>query len=123
MKMNLAVAAALALLLAGCAAPARTASPGVASLGTGLLTSQALLGAAPSAISARLGAPDFRRSEPGAEIWQYGGRDCSLFIYFYGVSENAPNARYVDARKPEGGAADREACLASITPKRETPIS
>lgn len=122
MKLKLASAAALALVLAGCAAPARTGS-GIASLGSGPLTSQALVGATPGAISARLGEPHFRRSEPSAEIWQYGGRDCSLFIYFYDVKENTPNARYVDARKPEGGAADKEACLASIAPKRGVPIS
>src|SRR5690606_22928586 len=121
MKLKLVSLSALALTLAACAAPART-GPAIASLGSGPLTSQGLVGASPGAISARLGEPDFRRSEPSAEIWQYGGRDCSLFIYFFGVEEGAPNARYVDARKPEGGAADKEACLASVAPKRGTPI-
>ena len=81
------VIAMLALGLAACeTAPGKgiDARGGVmASLGKGPLTPAALVGAAPSAISARLGEPDFRRAEPHAEIWQYTGGDCSLFVYFY----------------------------------------
>ena len=109
---------ALPLLAAACAAPVPTGAR-VTSLGSGPLTSQALSGAAPSAISARIGAPDFRRTEPSAEIWQYGGENCSLFLYFYGEE----GARHIDARKLEGGATDKEACLASIIARRGAPVS
>lgn len=95
----------------------------MASLKPGPLTPDGLLGAAPSAISARLGAPDFRRAEPHAEIWQYAGGDCSLFVYFYETDGGALGSRYVDARKVEGGAASKDACLASVMAKRNTPIS
>ena len=115
---KIAFALALPLLAAACAAPAPTGAR-VTSLGPGPINSQALIGAAPSAISARLGAPDFRRTEPSAEIWQYGGENCSLFLYFYGDE----GARHIDARKLEGGAADKEACLASIAARRGGPIS
>ena len=111
-------ALALPLAAAACAQPS---SPGarVTSLGSGPLSAQALIGAAPSAISARLGAPDFRRTEPSAEIWQYGGQDCSLFLYFYGQE----GARHVDARRLQGGPADRDQCLASVMAKRNAPMS
>ena len=55
----------------------------MASIAPGALTPASLVGAAPSAISSRLGEPDFRRNEPNAEVWQYAGGDCSLFVYFY----------------------------------------
>ncbi len=119
--------AMLALGLAACeTAPGKgiDARGGVmASLGTGPLTPDALLGAAPSAISARLGEPDFRRTEPQAEIWQYAGGECSLFVYFYEAQTGTLGSRYVDARKVEGGAANKEACLAAVLARRGTPMS
>lgn len=113
------------LALGACAAPGGAGTYGgpSPSLGTGPLTPASLVGVAPSAISARLGAPDFRRTEPQAEIWQYGGNDCSLFVYFYKTDGGALGSRYVDARKIEGGAADRNACLASVLAKRNAPMS
>ncbi|MFN4353872.1 hypothetical protein [Parvibaculum sp.] len=111
-------ALALPLAAAACAQPSATGAR-VTSLGAGPLTAQALIGAAPSAVSARLGAPDFRRTEPSAEIWQYGGRDCSLFLYFYGQE----GARHVDARRLQGGPADKDQCLASVMAKRNAPVS
>ena len=121
------VIAMLALGLAACeTAPGKgiDARGGVmASLGKGPLTPAALVGAAPSAISARLGEPDFRRAEPHAEIWQYTGGDCSLFVYFYETDGGALGSRYVDARKLEGGAASKDACLAAVMAERNTPVS
>lgn len=115
MRTRIFVALLPVLALAACAAPAGRASP---SLGPGPVTPNSLIGVAPSAISARLGEPDFRRTEPEAEIWQYGGGDCSLFVYFYKVDGGALGARYVDARKSEGGAADKNACLAAVAARR-----
>lgn len=112
------LALSLPLVAAACAQPSSPAAR-VTSLAPGPLTAQALIGAAPSAISARLGAPDFRRTEPSAEIWQYGGKDCSLFLYFYGNE----GARHVDARRLQGGPADRDQCLASVMAKRNAPLS
>lgn len=118
---------ALALGLAACeTAPGKgiDARGGImASLGTAPLTPASLLGAAPAAISARLGEPDFRRAEPHAEIWQYAGGDCSLFVYFYETDGGALGSRHVDARKLEGGPASKDACLAAVLAKRGTPMS
>ncbi|MDZ4381035.1 MAG: hypothetical protein U0942_06810 [Parvibaculum sp.] len=95
----------------------------MASLGTAPLTPASLLGAAPAAISARLGEPDFRRAEPRAEIWQYAGGDCSLFVYFYETEGGVLGSRHVDARKVEGGPASKDACLAAVLAKRNLPMS
>ncbi len=95
----------------------------MAALPPGGLTPASLVGAAPSAISARLGEPDFRRSEPHAEVWQYAGGDCSLFVYFYETPSGALGARHVDARRLEGGAADKAACLATVVARRNAPMS
>lgn len=124
MKKKYLLAFVAPLALAACAAPGVTGTGGPsASLAPGPLKSANLVGVAPSAISSRLGAPDFRRTEPQAEIWQYAGSDCSLFVYFYKTGTGALGSRYVDARKVEGGAADRDACLASVAAKRNAPVS
>ncbi len=117
------VIAMLALGLAACeTAPGKgiDARGGVmASLGKGPLTPAALVGAAPSAISARLGEPDFRRAEPHAEIWQYTGGDCSLFVYFYETDGGALGSRYVDARRH--GEAQHAGFLTPFRPRRSLP--
>lgn len=123
MNMRLALAALVMLALSACAAPGAPARGVSPSLGSGPLTPDALVGVAPSAISARLGEPDFRRTEPQAEIWQYGGGDCSLFVYFYEADTGALGSRHVDARKAEGGAADKKACLAAVLARRNAPMS
>jgi hypothetical protein len=89
----------------------------------GPLTPDSLVGVAPEALTARLGVPSFRRTEPAAEVWQYGGEGCSLFIYFYKNAGGALTSAYVDARQRSGGAADASACLADVTSKRNPPTS
>ncbi|ABS65165.1 conserved hypothetical protein [Parvibaculum lavamentivorans DS-1] len=123
MKKRHLIALLVPFALAACAAPGTGGTGPSTSLAPGPLKSANLVGVAPSAISSRLGAPDFRRTEPQAEIWQYAGGECSLFVYFYKTAGGALGARYVDARKLEGGAADRDACLASVIAKRNAPIS
>jgi hypothetical protein len=83
----------------------------------GPLTPDNLVGVAPEALTARIGVPSFKRSEPGAEVWQYGGEGCSLFVYFYRNAGGALTSTYVDARERGGGAADASACLAEVTAK------
>lgn len=123
------------MLLGGCAGGSHTgAGVGIAggklasaepasTIGSGPLTPQSLLGVAPSALSARLGEPAFKRTEPGAEVWQYGGKACALFVYFYKTGSGALSSAYVDARRNTGGAADASACLAEVSAKRSTPVS
>ncbi|HEX7776660.1 MAG TPA: hypothetical protein VF449_09040 [Parvibaculum sp.] len=83
----------------------------------GPLTPDSLVGVAPDALTARLGVPSFKRTEPGAEVWQYGGESCSFFVYFYKNAGGALTSTYVDARQTAGGAADASACLAEVTAK------
>lgn len=123
------------MLLGGCAGGGNTGS-GVgitggklafvepaATIGSGPLTPQSLLGVAPSALSARLGEPAFKRTEPGAEVWQYGGNACALFVYFYKTDGGALSSAYVDARRNAGGAANAASCIAEVSAKRSTPVS
>jgi len=117
----------LLMLLGACATSgsgySSAAQPARASLGAGPLTSASLVGVAPAAISARLGEPDFRRDEPKAEVWQYSGGDCSLFVYFYKDDAGGLGSRYIDARRIEGGTANKDACLANVMARRNSPIS
>jgi predicted small secreted protein len=117
----------LPLLLAACETAPGTgidARGGVmASIAPGPVTLASIVDAAPAAVSSRLGAPDFRRSEPHAEVWQYSGGNCSLFVYFYETASGALGARHVDARKLEGGAADKTACLSAVMARRNAPMS
>ncbi|MEX2249056.1 MAG: hypothetical protein WD671_05435 [Parvibaculum sp.] len=73
--MKRALVLLLPLLLAACETAPGTgieARGGVmASIAPGPVTPASLVGAAPAAVSSRLGVPDFRRSEPHAEVWQY----------------------------------------------------
>lgn len=122
------------MFLGGCAGGGHTGSGGItdgklafvepaSTIGSGPLTPQSLLGVAPSALTARLGEPAFKRTEPGAEVWQYGGNACALFVYFYKTSGGALSSAYVDARRNAGGAADASSCLAEVSAKRSTPVS
>tara|TARA_R110000868_G_scaffold2809_15_gene19425 strand:+ start:691 stop:1092 length:402 start_codon:yes stop_codon:yes gene_type:complete len=124
----------MSFMLAGCADGAGSSGIGIdkqnlasvnpsQSLGAGPLTPQSLLGVAPSALSSRLGAPAFKRAEPGAEVWQYSGGDCALFVYFYKTGSGALASAYVDARKSQGGSTDTASCLSHVLSARGTPVS
>lgn len=122
------------LLLAACATDGTSSGVGMSnrdlasvepstSLGSGPLTPASLLGVAPSALSTRLGEPAFKRTEPQAEVWQYAGQACSLFIYFYKTGSGALASSYVDARKTLGGPADPAACLGEVEAKKSPRVS
>ncbi|MGB5949628.1 MAG: hypothetical protein WBG82_09925 [Parvibaculum sp.] len=135
MRIGISSLAVLSLILvAGCASDGARSGVGLSGaafarvepsrqIGSGPLAPQSLVGVAPEALSARLGAPDFRRVEPGAEVWQYAGGACNLFVYFYKTDADVLASSYVDARKREGGAADPNACLAGVLTKRNVPVS
>tara|TARA_R110000824_G_scaffold118960_14_gene271962 strand:+ start:77164 stop:77571 length:408 start_codon:yes stop_codon:yes gene_type:complete len=92
-------------------------------IGKGPLTPKSLLGVAPSALAIRLGAPDFKRAEPDAEVWQYSGGDCALFVYFYKAGTGELASTYVDARKTLGGPADTAACLSDVARRKSAAVS
>lgn len=125
---------AVALMLSACASGGGSSGVGMSSrdlasvepsreIGKGPLTPQSLLGVAPEALSARLGEPAFKRAEPQAQVWQYGGEGCSLFIYFYKTDAGALASSFVDARRTQGGPADPAACLAGVIARKSPPVS
>lgn len=80
-RRRLCVGAVLALL-AGCSAagPGPLRSPTTARQ----LATEPLTGLSAQQVVALLGEPDFRRSEPPAELWQYRSADCVLDLFLYG---------------------------------------
>ena len=55
-------------------------------------------------VATRLGAPQFRRRDGQAEIWQYRGSACTLDVFLYTDGGNL-KVRYVEARGREPGPA------------------
>jgi len=55
-------------------------------------------------VATRLGAPQFRRRDGQAEIWQYRGSACTLDVFLYAEGGNL-KVRYVEARGREAGSA------------------
>ena len=122
---GLAGAAALALLLAACGANPATvsASPDnptltvtLASLGRAPELRD-LKGMAPAQVAALIGDPDFRRSDPPAEIWQYRSADCVLDLFFY--SENSDTRLVYSetrSRNPQRGTKAAAACADAGVP-------
>ena len=126
--LRLCLALGAALLLAGCETPRHypdaRGGDAMASLTPAVrLTPDSLTGLAPATLETRLGKPDFRRKEPGSEIWQYGAAGCSLFVYFYPDDQGAMGSAYVDARKKEGGSTDKQSCLDEVAAKHSAPMS
>jgi hypothetical protein len=128
-RLRLATLVATALLLTACAggesAKIAPDHQPASVIPDGPMTSKSLLGVAPTALAARLGKPDFRRSEPiGAEVWQYAGSGCNLFVYFYRNASGALDSTYVDARKRKGGDASTQDCLEQVQRQRAiAPVS
>ena len=71
----------IAILGACSAAPPPDAAPTASA--TGPLAMPSLIGLSAEQVEALLGAPDFRRAEPPAELWQYRGADCVLDVFLY----------------------------------------
>ncbi len=69
-----------AVLRAGCAAAPETAAtdpaPAAATMG-------GLAGLSAAELVGRLGQPDFRRSDPPAQLWQYRRAGCVLDVFLY----------------------------------------
>jgi hypothetical protein len=74
--------------------------------------SEALVGKGPEALRAMLGEPTLLRRDQGAEVWQYAGQTCVLFLYLYPDDAGAPVVSYVDARLKTKGPAPVPDCLA-----------
>lgn len=75
------------------AAPAATAA------------SNGIVGMTGDALRAAWGEPSLKRSEAGAEMWQYGGHGtCTLLVYFYANASNVMAVTHAEA--VPGGADD-----------------
>jgi hypothetical protein len=78
-----------------------------------------LKGLAPEQVTALIGNPDLRRTDPPAEIWQYRSADCVLELYFYN-SGASRRMVYAEAhrRTPERRPGDGVACSQNLGPLR-----
>ena len=90
---------------------------------TGPLTPETLKGLTAAQMETELGAPDFRRRDPPAEIWQYRSRACTLDLFLYDEGGNRVVTHFA-VRAPAGAAIGERACLAEILTRRAgTPDS
>jgi len=127
-KRTLIAGVALPFILAACAAPQATISaksdpnkpvitpaPSIAvvRLPSPPIASS-LVNVSPTALTNKLGAPQFRRTEPSAEIWRYGADGCLLLVFLY-EDQAGLRSTHLDARKATGGPTDLNACLASVS--------
>lgn len=110
--------AALLLCLAACqsGAPADGAMQPAAAIISD--DSNAFIGLDDRALANALGKPQMVRSEPPAEVWQYGGADCVVDFYLYDSGEAGAERRlevaYVEARDMRAGNASTERCVKSL---------
>ncbi len=87
-RRRLCVGAVLALL-AGCSAAGSGALHSPTTATARQLATEPLTGLSAQQVVALLGEPDFRRSEPPAELWQYRSADCVLDLFLYGDAAGA----------------------------------
>ena len=76
---------------------------------------ETLIGLDAYGLRGQFGSPDFQRSEPGAEVWRYGGDACSLFVYMYEDESNTLRTAFVEARAEAGGELPKAPCIADIS--------
>lgn len=88
-------APAAAVALAPAVAPAPTSAASV---------KDSLSGLTADGLRAAWGEPTLKRSETGAELWQYGSSSCTLLFYLYPGAGNALTVSRVEAIP--GGADD-----------------
>lgn len=67
-------------------AVAEPPAPLVAPAASRVLELDKLTGLGAAELVAMLGQPDFRRSDPPAELWQYRSADCVLDVFLYGAA-------------------------------------
>ncbi len=130
MIRSLALAAGLAVALAGCSggaapAPVRPVTSAAAPRSSSVVRPQVMspagldgvIGSPAAAITRRFGTPRIDLAEGDARKLQFAGESCVLDIYLYPVSAAAaePTATHVVARLRQGGAAtDPGTCLREV---------
>ncbi len=114
---RLAIIAALSFLVSACgntAAPVQSASVVTAPklvTGKGL---DAVIGHTREMIIATFGEPRLDFMEGPARKLQFSGAACVLDVYLYPQGSGAPLATHVDARRSDGAAVDRAACVNAL---------
>ena len=73
----------------------------------------ALIGATPERVTARLGQPDLRRAEAGAEVWRYSAAHCHLDLILYPEGDSL-RVGHAAARAAGLAARSEGECLADI---------
>ena len=76
-------------------------------------TSASMMGKDSLAIETLLGAPSLLREETGAQIWQYAGAHCVLFLYLYEDGSQAYRVTHVEARIKGALNDNVDVCLAA----------
>lgn len=127
-KQTLLAGLMMPFMLAACAAPQATisakpdpskpavsAAPSIAVMRLPSPPSaSSLINVSADALTNKLGAPQFKRTEPSAEIWRYGADGCLLLVFLY-EDQTGLRSTHLDARKTTGGPTDINACLASVS--------
>lgn len=71
-----------------------------------------LIGLDGPTVTQLLGQPSLHRREPFAEVWQYSGPDCVLFVYLYKVASGAQQVAHAETdAKPVTAKHDPAACV------------
>lgn len=79
------------------------------------ITSAQLLGKTGIWVHAKIGNPQFARSDMQANLWQYKNAQCVLNVFLYTDGDTGPaRVLHFDARDPKGRNTDRNACLSAL---------
>ena len=128
---------ALPLLLAGCQtmglsspeqaeAPVVTPPPvaAVSAAPAASIASNGIIGLTGDALRAAWGEPALKRTESGAEMWQYGGQgNCTLLVYFYANASGAMAVTHAEAAPGGSGESAVAACAKAAGKPPLKPIS
>lgn len=122
---NFAISAVLVLACGGCAAvPAATAIRPVAVPGLGTANAiadrrglETVLGSDEARLKQMFGAPRLDVIEPVGRKLQFVGAPCILDAYLYPDKSGRELVTHVDARRRDGAAVNRAACVAALRVK------
>ncbi len=78
-----------------------------------------LMGLDPISLEQRLGAPELRRREPPAEVWQYRTASCILDLFLYAKS-GIKEVVYVEARDFTAAEIETRQCLRGLLLERRS---
>ena len=74
-----------------------------------------LVGQTAAAIAAALGPPGFTRRDGPAEVWQYAGEDCLLYVFLYREeAEGRARVAHFEIRPAGDGTPAPESCFQSL---------